>query len=229
VTAGGDYRGFLDWSTPGVAGRIERSASIAVSATWRNGKTVFEQSATVKEPSCLARGDTTTPVDLSAPSQSGRYDLTVNADGVTAATTVTVVSPPAGPAPNDPRPTMQLVRAQLRTRTTEAGGVVFVRADWRLQHRTLDNYLLRLEVVDHQGRVVASSTVDPFDGALETGQWLPDETVRLGQSAILPRTLPLGSYTVRLLVRFADGAVWKMAGPDNNDHDSVDVGTVRVG
>jgi hypothetical protein len=142
---------------------------------------------------------------------------------------VTVVTPLAGPVPNDPRPTMQLVRAQVTSPTAEAGGVVIVRADWRLRHRTLDNYLLRLEVTNRQGQVVASSTIDPFDGALETGQWLPDETVRLGQSAILPRTLPSGSYTVRLLVRFADGAAWKMAGPDNNDHDSVDVGTVRVG
>ena len=123
---------------------------------------------------------------------------------------------------------MQLVSARLSTPSARPGGVVFVDASWRLRHRTLDNYLLRTEIVDTKGQTVASGTVDPFDGALETARWLPGETVALSQSAILPRDLPAGSYTVRLLVRFADGATWRMAGPDNNDHDSIDIGTLRV-
>jgi hypothetical protein len=123
---------------------------------------------------------------------------------------------------------MQLVGGPILTPDVRTGDVVFAKLSWRLRHRTLDNYLLRLEVVDAQGQVIASSTIDPFNGALETSRWLAGEVVTIGESAILPKNLAPGSYTVRALVRYADGATWKMAGPDNNDHDSVGLGAITV-
>ena len=228
VAAGSDYRGFLDWANPGPAVRLAHPAALSVHATWQGQETRSDQLATVSEPTVLARGDTTAPFDLAAPSRPGQYHLTVEAGGVSTHATVTVVQPPSGPVPNDPRPSMQLVGAHLSTPTVSPGGVVLALADWRLRHRTLDNYLLRLEVVDGKGQVVASGTIDPFDGAFETSRWLPGETITIGQSAILPRDLPPGDYSVRILNRFADGATWKMADPNNNDANYVVVGTVRV-
>ncbi|MGH2461840.1 MAG: hypothetical protein ACRDIY_23540 [Chloroflexota bacterium] len=227
VAAGSTYRGFLDWSNPDAVARVSQPKRLAVQVAWQ-GATASSDAAIIAEPKYLAQGDTTVPFDVSAPGSPGRYRLTVNADRVSASATIDVAEPPTGPVPNDPRPSMQLVSAQLATSSAEPGDVVFATATWRLRHRTLDNYLLRIEVVDAKGSVVASGTIDPFDGALETARWLPGESVALGQSAILPKSLPPGDYAVRLLVRFADGATWKMAGPDNNDHDSVSIGTLRV-
>ena len=126
-------------------------------------------------------------------------------------------------------PALQLTTARLATSATVPGGTVFVDAGWRLRRTTNDAYLLRLEVVDGAGGVVASSTTDPFDGELETSRWWAGENVPLSLSAIVPRTTAPGLYTARLLVRFADGAEWKMAGPDGNDASSVTLGSVRIG
>ncbi len=228
IAAGGTYRGFVDWPNPGPVVRLATPRTITVHTIWQGAGTESPETVSVNAPTYLARGDTTVPFDLSAPATPGPFRLTVSAAGVSAIANVDVVDPPVGPVPNDPRPSMQLVAGHLVTSSARPGDVVFAEASWRLRHRTLDNYLLRIEVVDHRGQVVASGTIDPFDGALETARWLPGETIALSQSAILPRDLASGSYTVRLLVRFADGAAWKMAGPDNNDHDSIDVGTLRV-
>lgn len=228
VAAGGDYRAFLDWPNPSAAARLADPKTLTLSATWHGPDGMTKQTTTLTQPSHLARGDTTVPFDLGAPRQPGQYQLTINAPGASAEATITVETPPTGPVPDNPSPSMQLTGARLVTPVVSQGGVVMAQATWRLRHRTVDNYLFRIEIANSQGNVVASGTIDPFSGAFETSRWLPGETVDVGQSAILPPNLPAGTYTVRILNRFADGATWKMAGPNNHDTDSVVIGKVQV-
>jgi hypothetical protein len=227
VAAGADYRGFFVWPNPGQAARLAQRSSIGVHVDWQ-GDSPLESDGSAATPACFARGDTAAPFDAAAPIHAGRYTVSATFNGVTASTSVDVVMPSTGPIPDNPSPAMQLVGGSIPKRDLKPGDVVFTQIMWRLRHRTLDNYLLRLEVVDGLGQVAASSTIDPFDGALETSRWLTGEIVTIGQSAILPSSLAPGTYTVRVLVRYADGATWKMAGPDNNDHDSVDLGKITV-
>jgi hypothetical protein len=226
--ADGTYRGFLIWPNAGPASNLDPRSSIGIHIAWVGAASSLSHDITTQEPGCVTRGYTAIPFDVQAPTRPGRYTLSVDATGATGSSPIDVTTAPTDPIPNDPRPALQLLSGDLLRTSANAGDVVFVQTTWRLRHRTLDNYLLRLEVEDAAGHVVASSTIDPFDGALETSHWIEGESVRLGQSAILPAGLGPGSYSVRTLVRYADGAAWKLAGPDNNDHDSVVLGTVTV-
>jgi hypothetical protein len=187
------------------------------------------QTASVQEPGCFRRGWTASRIDLPAPDRPGTYQLDLTVDGSTTTTPITIAPPPSGADINDPRPALQLVGGNVLVPTVRPGGVVLARTTWRVRHQTLDNYLLSLEVVGRQGQVIGSSTIDPFDGDLETGRWLPGEQVELGLSALVSPTAAAGDYTVRVSVRYADGVLWKLAGPDNNDHDRFDLGSVSVG
>lgn len=228
VFAGSDYRGFLAWQNDGPPASLRSQSTIGIHYRWEGDAGQMENDATVPQPTCLARGWTQQAVDLATPRRPGQYRLTVSSGSISSEATVTVVPASLDPIPDDPRPALQLLDGPVLTPVVGPGGVVDVRTTWRLRHRTQDNFLLRLEIADGRGQAVASSTVDPFDGALETGRWLADEKVTVGLCAILPNTATSGVYTARVLVRYADGAPWKMAGPDNNDHDSIDLGTVTV-
>jgi hypothetical protein len=228
VVAGTDYRGFLVWSNPGPAAAPVGASLVHIHASWLGGTATPPSDVAVAAPGCLARGWNTVLFDVPSPNQPGRYQLSIDANGGTTQTTVTVTAPPFGPISNVPQPAMQAVDVPSVTSRVEPGGVAFAQIDWRLRHRTQDNYLLRLEIVDGRGQVVGSSTTDPFDGALETGRWLADEQVAVGLSAIVPRSVAPGMYTARVKVLYADGAQWKLAGPDGNDRDSIDIGTITV-
>jgi hypothetical protein len=228
AVAGGIYRGFLVWRNDGPSSDVRQRQTIGLHASW-TGPSPSASDTASPEPTCLTRGYTAIPFDVAAPARPGRYELDVAATGTSATASVDVVPQPGEPIPNDPRPALQLLEGTISTAFKRPGDVVFAHTTWRLRHRTLDNYLVRLDVADARGQVVASSTVDPFDGALETSRWLAGESVDLGLSAILPAGLGSGSYQVRTSVLYADGVTWKLAGPDDNDHESFPLGSITVG
>jgi hypothetical protein len=227
--AGSTYRGFLEWQDPGESVASVNPRTHALQATWIDSSARrITQSTSVQEPGCFRRGWNAAPFDLAAPDRPSTYQLELSADGKTTTAPITIAPPASGANVDDPRPALQLVGGNLLSPAIQPGGVVFARTTWRLRHATLDNYLLSLEVVGSQGQVIGSSTIDPFDGDFETGRWLPGETVEVGLSALIAPTAAPGDYTVRVSVRYADGVLWKLAGPDNNDHDRLDLGPVKA-
>jgi hypothetical protein len=225
---GETYRGFLIWPNSAAPIRLTNPTSLAVRATWKTSTSSQTQVVTVKQPEYLARGDNPVPFDLTTPSDPGQYDLTIEAATTSATSAVTVLGPTPEPAPYRTIPTVRFVAATVPTPAVSPGGVVFVQADWRVLHPTMDNYLFQTEIVNSHGDVVTSSTVDPFNGGLETGHWLPEATVRMGQSVILPARLGPDTYIVRLRVRFADDRDARLADAEGNPQDSIDVGKIDV-
>ena len=220
--AGGTYTAFLEWVNPGQPITIARPAALTITADgWGQ-----PQGARANSPSCLTAGGTTVPFLLTAPAQPGSYPLSVSLNGVTARQTIQVVA--EDPGTKNDSPALQLQSATLPTTPLAPGNAVIVNATWRLRHPTGDNYLLGTEVVNAAGAVVAMGTLDPFTSEFPTSRWLTGETVTLTQTAILPRTLPPGPYQIRVLVRYADGVVWKLADPAGKDADQFTVGTISV-
>ncbi|HEX5414998.1 MAG TPA: hypothetical protein VFZ25_04975, partial [Chloroflexota bacterium] len=222
ATAGGAYTAFLEWVNPGQPITIANPAPLAVTAQWPGS----QASLVAATPGCLTAGSTTVPLVFTAPGQPGSYPLTVTAGTISARQTIQVVA--ANPGENNTSPALQLQRGAVPTAPVQPGDAVPVDATWRLRHPTGDNYLLSTEVINASGQVVAMGTLDPFLGEFPTSRWLAGETVTLTQTAILPRTLPAGTYQVKVLVRYADGVQWKLADPTGKDADAFGVGEIVV-
>ncbi len=227
ILAGESYRGFLEWANDRPAVRLAQPTTIHLQVSWQ-GPTNQTTIAAVAVPLGLIQGETTAPFDVPAPTRTGTYDVTVTTPTGSGQGSVTVVAAAPRPLADQTSPALHLVDAQIITPVVVSGGALFVQAQWRLRHSTEDEYLLRTELVDDNGHVVASGTVNPFDGQLSTRRWLAQETIDFGQSAIVPPDVASGSYQVRLLVKFADGADWKLADPAGNDASDVPIGEVQV-
>jgi hypothetical protein len=227
VSPGDDYRGFVNWENPNPVARLANPSQIQVSVNW-TGPSEQTDEVTAKEPTLLAQGDTTAPFDVTAPTRPGRYILTVSTPSVSSSADVDVETVQQPATLDTSHAAMQLRGARLVTPTVRNGQTLFVLAEWALRRRTIDNYLVEVDVLGQSNEVVASSTVDPFNGELETSRWLPFEVVGIDQSAIIPRELAPGQYDVRLLVRFADGAAWQIVNRDGVEVASVTIGKVTI-
>ena len=71
---------------------------------------------------------------------------------------------------------------------------------WRASARTTEDYVISLQLIDNDGRLVAQTDGQPLDGRYPTSHWQEDESIADSRSLTLPADAAPGAYELRVIV-----------------------------
>lgn len=175
-----------------------------VVATWydETGETILTSTLPLDLPVALPSGDWHRLLPIPIPSQEGNYRLEVAVGDLVGIDEqrVAVRSTPEladGPA-------VALSTVEWSDAALQPGATLDLTLHWRAERRITRDYMVTLQLIDDDHRVLAQADGPPIDGQLMTSQWQAGMTIAQPLSLRLPPTLP--ESRVRLLVALYDPA-----------------------
>ncbi len=144
--------------------------------------------------------------------------------------------PAAPPGPENPvgatfGDTLTLVGYDLIGEPFRAGEPVNVSLTWRVERSPATDYTVGLFGIGPEGLPRAERHSEPLGGFGQTYFWEPGQVWRDNHALLLPRDLPPGEYTLRLILyTWHDGQRLPVTDADGADlGDALDLSTITVG
>ena len=112
---------------------------------------------------------------------------------------------------------VSLTGFDLSTTQVPAGGTAELELHWLARAQPLDDFLLRLELVDPGGEVAAWWERPPVAAFLPTSAWREGDTLRARQRLTLPGQLAAGNYRLQLKLLDSEGQPLALSGWRSRD------------
>ncbi|MEM7348691.1 MAG: hypothetical protein AAF485_31055, partial [Chloroflexota bacterium] len=100
------------------------------------------------------------------------------------------------PANHDFNGEISLAGYQYSVRRAGQGKGFALRLLWQTKQQPVDNYLLIVEIIDHNGTVLRTFEHQPQEGRIPTSSWQSGQLIRDQVDLILPASSPIGAEAV---------------------------------
>lgn len=163
---------------------------------WRaqNG-TTSTQTQNVRLPYVLRERVEGVPLQITAPTQTGTYDLICTLDAQPALTVQRVVVTPTVQT-QTASPNLELVAQSSAPTQPERGGEVITTFFWRRRAEIQENVEMRVQLVSEDASVIAEITREPILYAYPVRLWRDNELVADAYALPISADAPSGNYRV---------------------------------